>query len=263
MVQLKYRDIRILDDAFCMHGGYVLDFSNRTFEEYFYDEFNINIYDNRYAINGGSKAKHLRAFIELESSSVVLQVLKSLWKYRIQHPLCNNETIKEKDAIEKRFLQLLEEIENKSDVIQADGVDNFIQDQTLEELVQSIKQYINSNKPHVAVDRLHTYCMKKFAYLILQKDTTVCVESDPLHSRVGKYIQLLKMEKNLTDTSEAIIKSSVKIFDKLNYVRNNQSLAHDNSLLEYHEAKFIFNSINLILCFIRDIEKEKFEKSSV
>lgn len=262
MVQLKYRDIRILDDAFGMHEGYVLDFSNRTFSEYFYDEFKINIYDSKYAINGGSKAKHLRAFIELESSGVVLKVLKSLWKYRIKHPPCN-ETIEKKDAIEKHFLQLLEEIEKKSDVIQADGVDNFIQDQTLEELVQSIQQYIGNNKPHVAMDRLHTYCMKKFAYLILQKDKTLCVESEPLHSRVGKYIKLLKMEKNLTDTSEAIIKSSVKIFDKLNYVRNNQSLAHDNSLLEYHEAKFIFNSINLILRFIKDIEKEQFEESSV
>lgn len=262
MVQSKYRRIRILDDAFGMHGGYVLDFSNRTFEEYFYDEFNIHIYDSKYAINGGSKAKHLRAFIEFEPSSIVLKVLKSLWDYRIKHFSCN-ETIEEKDAIKKRFLQLLEEIENKSDVIQADGVDNFIQDQTLEELVQSIKQYIGNNKPHVAMDRLHTYCMKKFAYLISQKDSTVCVESDPLHSRVGKYIKLLKNEKKLTTTSEVIIKSSISIFDNLNDIRNNQSLAHDNSLLEYHEAKFIFNSINLILRFIKDIEKEQFEESSV
>lgn len=262
MVQLKYRDIRILDDAFGMHGGYVLDFSNRTFLEYFYDEFNINIYDSKYTTEGDSKAKCLRGFVKIESPSIVINVLRSLWKYRIKHPPCN-ETIEEKDAIEKRFLQLLNEIENKNNIIQADGVDNFIQDQTLEELVQSIQQYIDNNKPHVAMDRLHTYCMKKFAYLILQKDKTLCVESEPLHSRVGKYIKLLKMEKNLTDTSEAIIKSSVKIFDKLNYVRNNQSLAHDNSLLEYHEAKFIFNSINLILRFIKDIEKEQFEESSV
>lgn len=262
MVQLKYRDIRILDDAFGMHGGYVLDFSNRTFSEYFYDEFNINIYDSKYTTDGDSKAKCLRGFVKIESPSIVINVLRSLWEYRIKKPP-SNETVEEKTDIEKRFLQLLNEIENKSDVIKADGVDNFIQDQTLEELVQSIQQYIGNNKPHVAMDRLHTYCMKKFAYLILQKDKTLCVESDPLHSRVGKYIKLLKMKKKLTTTSEVIIKSSISIFDNLNDIRNNQSLAHDNNLLDYYEAKFIFNSINLILRFIRDIEKEQFEESSV
>lgn len=35
MVSLKHSDMRILDDAFDMHGGYVLDFSNRTMSEFF------------------------------------------------------------------------------------------------------------------------------------------------------------------------------------------------------------------------------------
>ncbi len=31
MVQLKHSEMRVFDDAFDIHGGYVLDFSDRTF----------------------------------------------------------------------------------------------------------------------------------------------------------------------------------------------------------------------------------------
>jgi hypothetical protein len=47
-------------------SGYVLDFSNPTFSEFFEDEFTINIYQDKYAVRGSSKANHLRAFIEAE-----------------------------------------------------------------------------------------------------------------------------------------------------------------------------------------------------
>jgi hypothetical protein len=56
----------VFDDAFAMHGGYVLNFSDRTFSEFFDDEFGINIYDEKYRFNGSSKAKHMRAFIATE-----------------------------------------------------------------------------------------------------------------------------------------------------------------------------------------------------
>jgi hypothetical protein len=42
MVQLKKSEMRIIDDAFYMHGGYVLNFSDRTFAEFFEDELASN-----------------------------------------------------------------------------------------------------------------------------------------------------------------------------------------------------------------------------
>jgi hypothetical protein len=59
--------MRFLDDVFDMSGGYVLDFSNRTFIEFFEDEFGINIYDEKYGVRGESKANHLRAQIVARS----------------------------------------------------------------------------------------------------------------------------------------------------------------------------------------------------
>jgi hypothetical protein len=63
MAPIKHSEMRVFDDAFAMHGGYVLNFSDRTFSEFFDDEFGINIYDEKYRFNGSSKAKHMRAFI--------------------------------------------------------------------------------------------------------------------------------------------------------------------------------------------------------
>jgi hypothetical protein len=58
-------DMRLIDDLFDMGGGYVLDFSDRTFGEFFNDELNIDIDESRYSTEGTSKAKRLRYFRRL------------------------------------------------------------------------------------------------------------------------------------------------------------------------------------------------------
>lgn len=42
---------------------------------------------------------------------------------------------------------------------------------------------------------------------------------------------------------ERILKSNISILEAFNEVRNNQSLAHDNTPLNKSESKFIFNSV--------------------
>jgi hypothetical protein len=67
-----------------MGSGYVLNFSDRTFAEFFRQDVGLNIYDPRFAYNGTSKAKRLRAFWEIESPANVgraLEKLLEVWKY--------------------------------------------------------------------------------------------------------------------------------------------------------------------------------------
>jgi len=64
-----------------MSGGYVLDFTNNTFAEFFRENAGTDIYSAKYAFNGDSKAKRLRAFWEVESDSVVGRVLDELVAY--------------------------------------------------------------------------------------------------------------------------------------------------------------------------------------
>ena len=260
MVSLKRSEMRVIDDAFDMHGGYVLNFSNDTFAEFFEDEFNIEIYTEKYAFNGGSKANHLRAFVEIEDAYTVSRILRALWEYRESLP--KGESLpwmlqKEEKDVKTPLFDLLSRIEGAEAIPRTDALEKFKRDETLEELIAAIERDIQVNKPAAALDRLHTYCMQKFAHL-LHKRGESCDRNDPLHSRVGKYVRVFENEHPLQEISKRIFKSSISIFEQFNDVRNNQSFAHDNELIGKAEARFIFDAITSILRFVKTNEAEKF-----
>ena len=89
MSSLKPLDKRCLEDLFGMSTGYVLDFSNRTFSNFFREYANIDIDAQKYAINGSSKANRFRAFIDLEQDALVGKILAELleyWRYTHSQP---------------------------------------------------------------------------------------------------------------------------------------------------------------------------------
>jgi len=189
MAALKRSEMRIFDDAFEMHGGYVLDFSDRTFAEFFEDEFRLDLGEEKYRVNGSSKARRLRAFIQAEDEYIVAKVVRTLWKYRESIPrYC--EPSSELDALKTRFFDLVSRIEGGGAIPRTDALDRFKQDETLEELIAAIERDIGANKPAAALDRLHTYCMKKFAHLLDERGIA-WDKNDPLQSRVGKYVKTL------------------------------------------------------------------------
>jgi hypothetical protein len=75
-------DMRFLDELFGMSTGYVLDFNNQTFAEFFSDELGIDIDDPRYSAEGTSKGKRLRFFLRTADSRVRVRTLLALWEYR-------------------------------------------------------------------------------------------------------------------------------------------------------------------------------------
>lgn len=64
-----------------MGDGYVLDFSNETFQEFIIESVCVDIYEDKYAYSGTSKAKRLRAFWDQESEHVVGKLLLDLLEY--------------------------------------------------------------------------------------------------------------------------------------------------------------------------------------
>ena len=56
MSDLTSSEKRKLERLFSMGGGYVLDFSNRTFSEFIEESVRRDIYDARYDYGSGSKA---------------------------------------------------------------------------------------------------------------------------------------------------------------------------------------------------------------
>jgi hypothetical protein len=75
-------DMRLIDELFGMQGGYVLDFSNKTFAEFFDAELGVDIDDPQYAVDGDSKAKRLRQFLKVSEPAVRARTLQVLWEYR-------------------------------------------------------------------------------------------------------------------------------------------------------------------------------------
>ena len=64
MSNLKASEMRVVDRVLEMESGYVLNFSDRTIAEFFLDELNIDFNDPSFAVNGTSKAKRLRTFLQ-------------------------------------------------------------------------------------------------------------------------------------------------------------------------------------------------------
>lgn len=68
---------RYLERLLNMQGGYVLDYSDATFGEFF-NRHRVNIHGSKYQTYGTSKAKKMRAFWEQESDSLVGNVLSEM-----------------------------------------------------------------------------------------------------------------------------------------------------------------------------------------
>lgn len=99
-------DMLLIDDVFDMHGGYVLNFTDRTFREFFARELGIDIDDPKFAQAGTSKAKRLRFFLQSSTQPTVLRALQALWEYREALRLHANEAERVSNA-EQRMQALL------------------------------------------------------------------------------------------------------------------------------------------------------------
>lgn len=82
MPNIRSLDMMVIDDLFEMGSGYVLNFSDRTFAQFFAEELNIDIDDPAYARTGTSKAKRLRCFLQTVDKPTVARTLNALWEYR-------------------------------------------------------------------------------------------------------------------------------------------------------------------------------------
>lgn len=83
MNSLRSVDLGLIDEI--LRGsekGYVLDFSNRTFIEFFVRELGIDIDAPDYAMDGTSKAKRLRCFLGKVNGGTAARTLRALWQHR-------------------------------------------------------------------------------------------------------------------------------------------------------------------------------------
>lgn len=254
MPKLKLAERNTIDDAF-ISSGYVLDFNDRTYAEWFEEELGVDIDAERYRANGDSKGKRLRTFIEIETRGRAARALRTLWHYRQEKRAPHERT--DDEPLRQRLFAIIEKLEDGAP-IQTDAIDTFVAGETLAELVQAIRRDADAGKAGAALDRLHTYCMKKFAHLLTVRGAPPST-LEPLHSRVGKYVKALEVERDLRPITKQILKNCIGIFQSYNDIRNNASFAHDNEIVSADEARFIFDTVGSMLRFVRSVEQANFE----
>lgn len=78
MSSLSLADRRHLEKLFGMSGGYVLNFSDRTFGEFVLDAVGVDIHADTYTAEGTSKANKLRALWRLEPNHITAELVVAL-----------------------------------------------------------------------------------------------------------------------------------------------------------------------------------------
>jgi len=239
-----------------MESGYVLDFSNRTFQDFILENTGLDIYDDKYNYASGSKANRLRAFWKEEPNHIVGKLLNDFVEYWQARKLVNYSFQRHDDTtLENEVLKIAFRLTKNSPVENIDAIKAITDEKEFTILANTIRDSIYKNQPELALDRLHTF-VTKYIRAFCHRHGVVCDRSKPLHSIFGEYIKKLK-EKGAIQSrmAERILKMSISILESFNDVRNNQSFAHDNSLLNYNESVLIFNNVSSTIRFIESIEK--------
>ena len=120
MANLKTNEKQLLEKLFQMESGYVLNFSDRTMEEFFRDNLNVDIYADEYNYGSGSKANRMRGFWMEAPDELVARSVRELIDY-IENQILLGK-LKESDFSErliKRAVQIADELSSKAPAAEA------------------------------------------------------------------------------------------------------------------------------------------------
>lgn len=122
MQNIRSLDMLLLDELFKSDKGpgYVLNFSDATFSQFFAEELNVDIDDPVYAQNGGSKGKRLRCYLQKVEIPAVVRTLKALWEYREAIRMRDGKAEQVENA-QGWLLSLINRLEGKPDAQPAEA----------------------------------------------------------------------------------------------------------------------------------------------
>jgi hypothetical protein len=106
---LTVLDMRHVESVLGMSEGYVLDFTDRTFGDFF-EDLGIDISAPTYCVDGTSKAKRLRRFLRSAEPEEAARVLNALLEYQVG---CAKSAPSNEDV--QGYLRLLERLRGTTD----------------------------------------------------------------------------------------------------------------------------------------------------
>lgn len=255
MSDLRRIDQLKFEKLFSMDSGYVMDFSNRTFDDFVLKSTHKDISLPKYTENGDSKARRLRAFWNLEPNAVVGKLTIDMLEYWKAKKLLDGAEITEpEERLYEDALQVAQRLKQDSVVGEIEVI-RELDDANFDVLAQAIKNSIEQNQPELALDRLHTYLVK-YVRQLCEKHNLPFGPKEPLNSLFGKYNNFLNRENKIeSEMTKGILKTSVQNLEAFNDIRNNRSFAHDNEIINYAESVLICNNIVNLIKFVQQMEE--------
>jgi hypothetical protein len=256
MSDLKIIEKAHLEKLLGMNTGYVLDFSDRTMQEFILEYTRIDIYEDKYKKGSGSKANRLRAFWEKEDNYLVGKLLKELfekWKgYKIK---THSKVSADEVLLLEHCVEIAERLKNGGPIQYIDAIQANNDDKDFTTLAELLKGMVSRGEFSATLDRLHTFMIKYTKQLCINRGLEVGV-GEPLHSLFGKYVNFLKENELIqSKMSIEILRSNYRILEKFNDVRNNQSYAHDNQILSEQESILVLNNVAALIRYLNFLEQ--------
>lgn len=238
-------DLRAIEGVFGMSGGYVLEFSNRTFAEFFAD-LGIDI-DQEFP--EGSKAKRLRALLRSSDALRVAQVVEALLEHRGTRDGDNASTniVKVKNLIARlRKVQIVMLPDTRAvDVMSLAYV---------HELEVKIDQRVTAGDLEGAITGARTVLEAVLVELEKQLAGAAGDYKGDLPKQFKAVAKLLRIDdkrKDLDDNFKQVARGLVQVVDGLAPIRNKMSDGHARERKpEAHHARVIVNAAKTVATFL-------------
>jgi hypothetical protein len=120
----------LVDQALEMTQGYVLDFSDKTFNDFVRRRFGIDATAPTYTADGVSKAKRLRALLRSLVPGAQAEMLRIFWDHRQQASNRGQFNTLE-PQVEADFMAMIAKLEGNHQPIDLEIVEKFSGDLTL------------------------------------------------------------------------------------------------------------------------------------
>lgn len=245
-------ELGFFEKLFEMENGFVLDFSKAGLNNFIRNSVNIDVNTRNYLnkvkkrYNSQSNANILRYFWENEDNNKTLKLMYDLIDYYeengfVEYNEKEDEIIKAKIILNKYYNPT--EIQN----------DTYGEKRIID-LIDEINFIIKERKPIFAVDKLHTLVHNILRNLCKSHNISFNKQDriDELFRKYGKFLEKNNfIESKMT---KSIIKQTGTLLSQFNDIRNNNSYAHDNPVLNQFESEFIYKQVLNILYFINAVD---------
>lgn len=227
MSNLKTNDKNILEKLFKMDGGYVLNFSNQTIDDFFKTDLSIDFYNEKYSKIGGSKGKILRYLFNIESDEVVAKVIFALIDYLENEMSLNNL---KKDDYSEEIIEKGKDIASKlqglvSPVSTLQFDENYINTKW-----EKAIQRLNKDDIEGAITIARTLIESVLKYILDDKgvDYDTNINLPKLYKSVQKSLNLAP-EKHQEQIFKEILSGVSKVVNGLGNLRNQLGDSHAKS----------------------------------